>query len=91
MTIEVTSTLERIEIQMPTNADDRALLVVWTSTNVDDPDDDRLPIKTTGQKTLSWKTPVMAEDGTFTGEMEATDISGEDQRVQDIAAVLWTE
>jgi len=50
---------------------------------IDDPDDDDLPMEKRGKRILTRYTT--ADDGTKT----PTDISGEEQWIQDICAAVW--
>jgi len=56
-------------------------------TVVDDPDDNDLPLTHTFGNTLHRTTTTYDADGNAT--VSDTDLSGEDQLIQDIAAVVW--
>ena len=53
----------------------------------DDPDDADLPVRKPGSETIYKYQPADAVDPD--AERVATDLSGYDQRVQDIAAIIW--
>ena len=63
-------------------------MVVYEHT-FDDSTDDALPVTSTVVKNLSRNTVTVAEDGTESSA--ATDVTGEDQLVQDICAAIWTD
>ena len=86
MAITNTRTVQRVEVQP--EGDDPIVFVIYTHT-FDDSTDDQLPIATEKTKWLNRYTVTVAEDGTETSA--ATDISGEDQPVQDICAAIWTD
>ena len=56
-------------------------------TEIDDPDDNELPLRKTFGNTLHRTTTTYDADGNAI--VADTDLSGEDQLVQDIAAVVW--
>ena len=86
MAITNTRTVQRVEVQP--EGDDPIVFVFYIHT-FDDSTDDQLPIATEKTKWLNRYTVTVAEDGTETSA--ATDISGEDQLVQDICAAIWTD
>ena len=86
MAITNTRTVQRVEV-MPV-APDPSLMVVYLHT-FDDPSDDQLPAVTERTVWLNRYTVTVAEDGTETST--ATDITGEDQLVQDICGAVWTD
>jgi hypothetical protein len=55
---------------------------------MDDPDDNDLPVTATRVKQLNRYLVTIDEDGTETST--ATDVTGEDQLVQDICGAIWT-
>ena len=59
------------------------MLLITEEMTMDDPDDNQLPVTTKNRRSIAKQTEN-AE-----GEMVNTDLSGEDQLVQDIAAVVW--
>lgn len=61
-----------------------AIVQIQYIDRIDDPDDDDLPLDKRGKRSLVRYT--VAQDGTQT----ATDISGEEQWIQDICAAVWT-
>lgn len=91
MAIEVTKTVTSITIQY-TGAINPAesaasgelqkpALVVNYEVSVDDPDDNMLPVKSMSSRV------IQSQDA----EGNSTDISGEDVKVQAIAAAVWCE
>lgn len=86
MAITNVRTVQRVEV-MP-NGDDPSLMVVYVHT-FDDSTDDQLPITTEKTVWLNRYAVTVAEDGTETSS--ATDVTGEDQLVQDICAAVWTD
>ena len=86
MAITNVRTVQRVEVTP--NGDDPSLMVVYVHT-FDDSTDDQLPIATEKTNWLNRFTVTVAEDGTETST--ATDVTGEDQLVQDICAAVWTD
>lgn len=86
MAITNTRTVQRVEV-MPATPDPW-LMVVYVHT-FDDSTDDQLPIATEKTVWLNRYTVTTAEDGTETST--ATDVTGEDQLVQDICGAIWTD
>lgn len=86
MAITNTRTVQRVEVQ--TTDSDPNVFVVYVHT-FDDPSDDQLPAETEKTKWLQRYTVTVAEDGTETST--ATDVTGEDQLVQDICGAIWTD
>ena len=86
MAITNTRTVERIEVypQDP----DPSLMVVYHHL-FDDTSDNDLPVPTTRTKMLTRYITTSGEDGEVTST--PTDITGEDQLVQDICGLLWTD
>lgn len=70
------------------NAGNPNLMVVYQHT-FDDTSDATLPVTTTKVVHLNRYVVAYADDGTETST--ATDVSGEDQLVQDICGALWTD
>ena len=70
-----------------TNEGNATLMVVYEHT-FDDSSDDALPVTSTVVKHLQRFVVTVAEDGTESST--ATDVTGEDQLVQDICGALWT-
>jgi len=85
MAITNTRSVQRIEVT-PTG-DDPSVLVTYIYT-FDDPDDADLPTSTQSTKHLIRNTVTLDADGTETSG--PTDVTGEDQLVQDICAAIWT-
>lgn len=86
MAITNTRTCQRVEV---TPADpDPTVMVVYQHT-FDDASDDALPVQTTVVKHLERNTSTQDEDGTVT--TAPTDVSGEDQMVQDICGAVWAD
>ena len=86
MAITNVRTVQRVEVY-PTG-DDPSLMVVYEHT-FDDSADDQLPVTSTVVRHLTRYVTTVAEDGTET--QTATDITGEDQLVQDICGGIWTD
>ena len=89
MAITNTRAVQRIETYPAANADsDPTFMVVYEHT-FDDTSDAALPVTSTVVKHLRRYTVTTDEDGNETST--ATDVTGEDQLVQDICAALWTD
>ena len=87
MAITNTRAVQRIETYPADTADgDPRLMVVYEHT-FDDSSDDALPVTSTVVKHLQRYIVTTDEDGNETST--ATDVSGEDQLVQDICAAVW--
>lgn len=86
MAITNTRTVERIEVVPST--DDPVVNVFYINT-FDDPDDDRLPTASTTIVSLMRNTTTLDDDGNPT--TTATDVTGEDQMVQDVCGAVWTD
>ena len=95
MAITNTRTVQRIETYpksdssaaSSTNAGNPTLMVVYQHT-FDDSSDAELPVTTDKVKHLSRYTITVADDGTESSA--ATDVTGEDQLVQDICGGIWS-
>lgn len=81
MAMTKTNTLTEIRVQ--TYPSDPAVLLIEEQITIDDPDDDQLPLITRNRRSI----PKQTENSD--GVMVNTDISGEEQIIQDIAAVVW--
>lgn len=83
MAIETTKTVRRVEVLPQSDPDQDGdlppVINVRIAISVDDPDDADLPVVTDQVKKLK----KFDENG------DLTDVSGEDQLVQDIAAAIW--
>ena len=89
MAITNTRAVQRIETYPADTADgDPRLMVVYEHT-FDDSSDDALPVTSTVVKHLQRYTVTMDDDGNETST--ATDVTGEDQLVQDICGGIWTD
>lgn len=96
MAITNTRTVQRIETYpasdssaaSSTNEGNPTLMVVYTHT-FDDSSDAELPVTTDKVKHLMRYTITVADDGTESSA--ATDVTGEDQLVQDICGGVWTD
>ena len=86
MAITNTRTVDRIEVVPST--DDPVVTVLYINT-FDDPDDDRLPATSTTVVRLTRNTTTLDDDGNPT--TTATDITSEDQMVQDVCGAVWTD
>lgn len=80
MAITTTKSLARFEVWPGNDLITDPHLRIWTRIEVDDPDDDALPKIWEQEKTLT------KQDS----EGNATDISNEDQLVQDVCAAIWS-
>jgi len=89
MAITNVRTVQRCEVYPAQSDDDVTLMVVYNHT-FDDSTDDALPVTTNVIKHLSRYEPLPmdAEEG---AERTATDVTGEDQLVQDICGTVWTD
>jgi len=86
MAITNTRAVQRIETYPALVGDDPTLMVVYEHT-FDDTKDAALPVTSTVVKHLQRYTVTVAEDGTESST--ATDITGEDQLVQDVCSAIW--
>lgn len=86
MAITNTRTVERIEV-MP-SGDDPIVTVFYIHT-FDDSTDDQLPVASTVVKSLLRNTTTVDDEGVET--TIATDVTGEDQLVQDVCGAVWTD
>lgn len=86
MAMTKTDTIERISIVLKDPAD-TSVIIVQGRTTWDDPDDDQLPIDRETVRSVEKYTLV--HDENQQASTVETDISGEPQLVQDIAAVVW--
>ena len=89
MAITNVRTVQRCEVYPATSADDHAKMMVVYEHTFDDSTDDQLPIATERTVWLNRYTVTVAEDGTESST--ATDVTGEDQLVQDICGAIWTD
>ena len=85
MAITNTRTVQRVEVSPA--GDDPSVMIVYNHT-FDDSTDDALPVTSTVVKHLNRYVVTTDEDGNETST--ATDVTGEDQLVQDICAAIWT-
>ena len=83
MAIEKTQSVQRVEVYPAVDENDNARLMVFYVTTFDDTEDADLPVTSHHSKHL---TRYYLDDNQ---EEQATDISGEDQLVQDICNALW--
>jgi len=88
MAITNTRAVQRIETYPALVGDDPTLMVVYEHT-FDDTNDTALPVTSTVVKHLQRYTVTTDDDGNETST--ATDVTGEDQLVQDICGALWTD
>jgi hypothetical protein len=86
MAITNTRTVSRVEVSPM--GDDPSVMIVYNHT-FDDSSDDALPVTSQVVKHIQRYTMTYAEDGTESSA--ATDVTGEDQLVQDICAAVWTD
>jgi len=94
MAITKTTSVQRIEVY-PATGDDATLnegnptLMAVYEDAMDDPDDNDLPVTATRVKHLTRYLVTINDDETTTST--ATDVTGEDQLVQDICGGIWTD
>jgi len=94
MAITKTTSVQRIEVY-PAIGDDATLndgnptLMVVYEDAIDDPDDNDLPVTATRVKHLTRYLVTMNDDDSETST--ATDVTGENQLVQDVCAAIWTD
>lgn len=88
MAITKTRKLNKIEIY-PT--DDTYFLNVLSEVKWDDPEDDELPIIKREEHTIKKQTLVRSEEEGVASYYIDTDYSNEEQLVQDICNLLWSE
>jgi len=94
MAITKTTSVQRCEVYPQSDADaadtlnsgSPTVMVVYEDA-MDDPDDNDLPVTATRVKHLLRYTITVADDGTESSA--ATDVTGEDQLVQDICGAIW--
>ena len=86
MAITKTRTIHRVEVYP--GGTDPYLSVTYLNT-FDDSEDNTLPETTQSMKNIERYTITVADDGTESSA--ATDVTGEDQLVQDICAAVWTD
>lgn len=95
MAITKTTSVQRVEVypQSDANAADTlnsgnpTVMCVYEDV-MDDPNDNDLPVVATRVKHLNRYIVTLADDGTETST--ATDVTGEDQLVQDICGAIWS-
>lgn len=95
MAITQTKTVQRIEVYPAndssaadtTNDGNPTVMVIYIHT-FDDSADDQLPVTTEKAKHLQRYTITINDDETETST--ATDVTGEDQLVQDICGAIWS-
>ena len=94
MAITKTTSVQRVEVYPSVGSDatlnegNPTMMVVYED-SMDDPNDSDLPVSATRVKSLQRFTITIADDGTDSSA--ATDVTGEDQLVQDICAAIWTD
>lgn len=88
MAITNTRTVQRVETYPALVGDEPTLMVVYEHT-FDDTNDTALPVTSTVVKHLQRHTVTTDEDGSETST--ATDVTSEDQLVQNICAAIWTD
>ena len=95
MAITKTTSVQRIETYPQSdssaadtlNSGNPTVMVVYEDA-MDDPSDNDLPVVATRVKHLYRYTITVADDGTESSA--ATDVTGEDQLVQDICGAIWS-
>lgn len=89
MAITNTRAVQRCEVYPATGLNtDPSVMVVYEHT-FDDSDDDALPVTTQVIKHLQRYEPLLM-DSEESVEPTATDVSGEDQLVQDLCGAIWS-
>lgn len=88
MAITNTRAVQRIETYPAYVGDHPTLMVVYEHT-FDDTNDAALPVTSTVVKHLQRFVVTVDDDGNETST--ATDVSGEDQLVQNVCAAVWTD
>ena len=88
MAITNTRTVQRCEVYPDQDGGDPTIMIVYEYT-FDDTEDADLPATSTVAKHLARYAVTLDEDGIETST--DTDVTGEDQMVQDICAALWTD
>ena len=86
MAITKTEQLTQITINGLTESSGNSCIKLDYRIKLDDPEDDQLPIYSSKIKEI-WR--YLPHDGE--GPRPEADISGEDQLIQDIAALIWTD
>lgn len=89
MAITKVRAVQRIETYPAASADDNPTVMVVYENTFDDSEDDTLPETSTSVKHLQRYTVTIDDDGNETST--ATDVTGEDQLVQDICGAIWTD
>ena len=89
MAITNTRAVQRCEVYPANGVDSGPTIMVVYQHTFDDSDDDALPVTTLVTRHIQryQELPMDAEAAT---ERTATDVSGEDQLVQDICGALWS-
>lgn len=88
MAITKTTEMQKIVLDL-TSSDTNTSVIVFYKTTIDDPDDDELPIVTLKEAQFRKRTRTEDADGNVT--YTDTDMSGEEQIIQDAAALIWGE
>lgn len=89
MAITNTRSVQRVEVYPSADADGDANIMVIYEHTFDDSADDALPVTTSVSKHLSRYLVSYDDEGVESST--ATDVTGEDQLVQDICAAIWTD
>lgn len=89
MAITNTRSVQRVEVYPAADSDSDATMMVVYEHTFDDSDDDSLPVTTMATKHLVRNVVTIDEDGNQT--TTATDVTGEDQMVQDLCGAVWTD
>ena len=95
MAITKTTSVQRVEVYRATdpdaadtlNAGNPTVTVIYED-SMDDPNDSDLPVIAIRAKNLSRYVVTINDDETTTST--ATDVTGEDQLVQDICGAIWS-
>lgn len=89
MAITNTRTVQRCEVYPAMSADEHSTLMVVYTHTFDDTDDTELPVTT--EKVVHLNRYVVTIDDEGTETSTATDMTGHDQMVQNIAAAVWAD
>jgi hypothetical protein len=89
MAITNTRTVQRCEVYPAMDEESKPSLMVVYQHTFDDTEDDTLPAQTTVTRHLQSYILTVDEAGETTST--ATDVTGEDQLVQDICGAIWTD
>jgi len=81
----MTKTVTLSEVRIINASSDSPILLITEEITIDDPDDNQLPLTTKNRRSI----PKVTENAD--GEMVDTDISGEEQILKDVCAIVWAD